>query len=260
MKHPIFTILPVFLIAAIVLVLLPAQAGAQSWELKGTVYDISQRKPLEAVTVLSTSGKGTLTDSLGHYRIRVTEKDSIYFSYQNRVTTKYPVAKFEDITQFNTALHVRTYSLPMVTIMPRDYRIDSLRNRREYEKYFGWEKPNPLNSINIGPTAVGMDPNVIINMFRFKRNRQLASLQQRLLQDEQDRYIDYRFSKKYVKELTHLEGDALNAFMKKYRPPYDFVLLTNDIELGYYIQQSYRKENGQLPSDVLIYQLGTIPQ
>ncbi|MGL6068815.1 MAG: hypothetical protein ACRC0I_08645, partial [Sediminibacterium sp.] len=40
-------------------------ARAQFITVSGTVYDISARRPLEAVAVQSTSGRGTITDSLG---------------------------------------------------------------------------------------------------------------------------------------------------------------------------------------------------
>lgn len=234
-----------------------SQLAAQTtWELRGTVYDISQQTPVELVTVLTTSGRGTMTDSMGRYKILVSETDSVYFSYQNRVTGKYPVAKFEDPGQFNMSLHVHVFSLPNVTVYGRRYQTDSLINRQQYAKYFNFSKPNPLKSINVGPTGVGMDPNEIINMFRFKRNRQLAELQKRLVEDEQDKYVEYRFNKAFVKKLTLLDGEELKAFMNKYRPPYDYVVLTNELEMGYYIQQCYRKEKGQLPSGVILYQMG----
>jgi hypothetical protein len=104
-----------------------------------------------------------------------------------------------------------------------------------------------------------MDPNEIINMFRFKRNRQLAALQARLIQEEQDKYVDFRFNRKFVKKVTNLADQALVKFMYKYRPPYDFVAIVNDLELGYYIQQCYKKEMGQLPPGVDIYLLGIDP-
>ncbi|TAD84479.1 MAG: hypothetical protein EAY75_13025 [Bacteroidetes bacterium] len=230
--------------------------GQQRWELTGTVYDKSQRNIIDGVTVQTTSGRGTATDSLGRYRIIVSNTDSVYFSYQNRVTGKYPVTSFEDPTQFNMSIHINVFALPNVTVRARNYRMDSLSNRQDYAKYFNYSKPNPLTSINVGPTGVGMDPNAIINMFRFKRNRQLQSLQKHLLEDEQSRYIDFRFNKNFVKELTNLSGDQLKMFMRKYRPPYDFVVLTNNLELGYYIQQCYRKDKGQLPQGLLIYSLG----
>jgi hypothetical protein len=232
-------------------------AIGQTWELKGRVYDISQITPVESVTVLTTSGRGTMTDTLGRYSILVHQGDSVYFSYQNRVTGRYPVAKMEDQTQFNMSLHVHVYNvLPNVTVRGNTYKTDSLINRREYAKYFNFNKPNPLNSINVGPTGVGMDPNEIINMFRFKRNRQIKELQERLMRDEQEKYVDHRFNRAFIKKLTRLDGEELKNFAAKYKPPYDFLVLTNELELGYYIQQCYKKEKGELPTGVVIYQMG----
>jgi hypothetical protein len=229
---------------------------AQDVEVKGVIYDFSQKNPLEAVSVMSTSGTGTITDVYGRYSIWVRATDSLFFSYQGRETGKYPVLKMEDVRQFNMALHVQVYALPNVIVRPPNYQMDSLMNRMEYAKYFDYNKPNPLKSINVGPTGVGMDPNEIINMFRFKRNRALASLQNRLITEEQDKYIDFRFNKKFVTELTGMQGEELTLFMRKYRPPYDFVAITNQLEFGYYIQQCYKKEKGILPANVPLYDLG----
>jgi cell division protein FtsI/penicillin-binding protein 2 len=244
---------PILLACFILLSL--AGALAQTWNLKGTVYDVSAKTPMESVTVLTTSGKGTMTDSMGRYTIMVSESDSVFFSYQNKMTPKYAVAKMEDPTQFNMSLHVYVYSLPNVTVRGRSYRMDSLMNRQQYAKYFNFSKPNPLKSVNVANGGVGMDPNEIINMFRFKRNRQLAELSERLQREEQDKYVDFRFNKAFIRKLTLLDGDDLKRFMEKYRPPYDYAVLTNELEMGYYIQQCYRKEKGQLPSGVLLYQM-----
>ena len=233
-------------------------AIAQNIEVKGVVYDISQKTPLEGVSVLATNGNGTATDEFGRYKLWVRPTDSLSFSYQGRETAKYPVLRMEDYTQFNMALHVYVHSLPNVIVRPPNYRMDSLQNRLDYAKYFGYKKPNPISSINVSPTGVGMDPNEIINMFRFKRNRQLASLQRRLIQEEEDKYIDFRFNAKFITDLTGLKGEELKLFMRKYRPPYDFVVITNNLELGYYVQQCYKKEKGLLPPGLPIYNLGPI--
>ena len=231
---------------------------AQNIEVKGVVYDISQKTPLEGVSVMATNGTGTATDEFGRYTIWVRPTDSLSFSYQGRETAKYPILKMEDYTQFNMALHVYVHALPNVIVRPPNYRMDSIQNRLDYAKYFDYKKPNPFGSINVSPTGVGMDPNEIINLFRFKRNRQLASLQRRLIMEEEDKYIDFRFSARFVAEITGLKDEELKLFMRKYRPPYDFVVITNTLELGYYIQQCYKKEKGLLPPGVPIYNLGPI--
>jgi hypothetical protein len=93
-----------------------AAIGQQLMEIKGTVYDISRRNPMESVTVMATNGQATMTDTLGHYKILVRITDSVFFSYQNKVTGKYPVASMQDPNQFNMALHVQTNNLPPVTV------------------------------------------------------------------------------------------------------------------------------------------------
>src|SRR5678815_289035 len=88
----------------------------------GRVYDISKYRPLEAVSVLTTSGSGTVSDSLGNYTIIVRENDSIWFSYLNRPTPKYPVRSIMNYQNFEISLHVNSTELKEVKIMPRNYR------------------------------------------------------------------------------------------------------------------------------------------
>lgn len=55
-------------------------------------------------------------------------------------------------------------------------------------------------------------------MFRFKRNRSIESFQRRLLIEEEDKYISYRFNKALVRRLTQLDGAVLDSFMLAFRP------------------------------------------
>ena len=86
------------------------------------MYDSSRIYPLEAVTVLSTSGKGAFTNSMGGYEIDVREKDSVWFSYLGKPTMKFSVLKMTDPLHFDIALHINVTVLKGVTVMPRDYR------------------------------------------------------------------------------------------------------------------------------------------
>lgn len=209
----------------------------------GTVYDISARKPLEAVAVLSTSGRGTITDSTGKYILTVRTTDSIWFSLLNKATVKYPVDTIRNLESFNIMIHIHAADLPEVTVRNKNYRLDSLQNRRENAKYFDFKKPgirlssNP--GYNPGGVTVGLDLDELINMFRFRRNRNLEALQQRLLQQEQDKYIDHRFTKLMVRKLTKLQWPDLDTFMIRYRPSYEMLQRLNDLELGYYIERCY---------------------
>ena len=223
-------------------------AQGQTYFIKGVVYDSSRNYPLELVSVMATSGNGTVTNAEGYYEIRVTEKDSIWFSYLNKPTIKFPVLKISNPMQFDISLQVSVPVLKEVKVFPRNYKLDSIRNRQEYAKVFNYQKPGlKLVTPQYG-AGVGFDLNELINVFRFRRNKSMLSFQQRLLQEEQEKFIDYRFNKALVRRLTLLEGAELDRFMQVYRPSYLFTKYSGDYEFRYYIKQSlYRYKRGLPP-------------
>ena len=218
---------------------------AQSVTISGVVYDISGRRPIESVVVHANSNQA-ITDSLGRYIITIKAKDSLWFSLFGKNTNKYPIDTIEDPRNFNIMIHVTGVDLPEVKVRNSYYRLDSLQNRMDYAKYFNYQAPGLKLSNNqqlFGPggLTVGLDLDEIINMFRFKRNRNLQFLQKRLLSQEQEKYVNYRFTKRFVQKITHLEGANLSSFMEYCKPSYEVLGLLNDLELGYYIQQKYNQ-------------------
>ncbi|HEX5150318.1 MAG TPA: hypothetical protein VFW07_02655 [Parafilimonas sp.] len=219
---------------------------AYNQAISGTISDYFSKKPLDAVTIQTTSGRHAISDSLGRYVISVNRNDSIWFSYLNKQTMKYVVDTITHPQNFDIALYVDARWLPEVRVQTKDYKLDSIENRQTYAKAFNYRKPglrfsqNPTTSSYVpGSVTAALDLDEIINAFRFKRNRQLAAFQQRLIQDEQDKYIDHRYTKYLGKKLTGLNGKELDDFMNFYRPSYEQVLMMNDLELGYYIEQCY---------------------
>jgi len=221
------------------------KASAQLVTVSGTVYDISAKRPLEAVAVYSSSGRGTITDSLGRYSLTLRMKDSIWFSLIGKATVKFPVDTISNLEAFNVMIHVRSTELPEVKVRNNYYRYDSIQNRKDYAKIFDFKKPtlrlssNP--NYNPGGLSVGFDLDEIINMFRTKHNRSILTLQKRLLDQEQEKYVNNRYSKQFVRKITKLQSPELDTFMIRYRPEYEIVRLLNDLELGYYIQQSFER-------------------
>lgn len=222
----------------------------QSYLIKGVVYDSTRNYPLELVSVLSTAGTGTVTNAEGYYEIRVTERDSIWFSYLNKPTVKFPVLKIANPMQFDISLQVSVPVLKEVKVFPRNYKLDSIRNRQDYAKVFNYQKPGLKIVTPQYGAGVGLDLDELINMFRFRRNKSMLAFQQRLLLEEQEKFIDYRFNKAMVRRLTLLEGAELDRFMKTFRPSYLFTKLSGDYEFRLYIKQSlYRFKRGLPPPD-----------
>ncbi len=239
--------LQIFLFSIFFLCIKVTPACAQ-YKIRGTVYDSTRTYPVGFVSVLSTSGKGTMTNAFGEYEIDVAEKDSIWFSYLNKPTVKFPVLKITTPLSFDISIQVNVPVLNEVKIRPRNYRQDSLQNRADYEKIFNYKKPGLSVVTPQYGVGAGFDVNEIINAFRFRRNRNLRSFQDRLLAQEQEKYVDHKFNKAVVRRLTALTGNELDSFMHMYRPPYLFAVISSDYDFQKYIKDSYERfKKGLLP-------------
>jgi hypothetical protein len=213
---------------------------AGQYKVKGTVYDSSRLYTLEAVTVLSTGGKGAFTDSNGNYEIDVAEKDSIWFSYLGKPTVKYPVLKMTDPQNFDIALHINVTVLKGVTVRPRNYRLDSLQNLIDYAKIFNYERPGLKVTGGGAPgVGIGFDLDEIIRVFQFRRNKNMLKFQERLIEQEHDKFIDHRFNKQLVRRMTNLTDTELDSFMVAYRPTYEFAATASDYEFNSYIKKCF---------------------
>ena len=165
---------------------------------------------MPGVSVVSTSGQGTMTDSTGQYRLRVSRKDLISFSYLGKATVKFPIRNIDPNSPMDISIAVAVDSLPLVVVRPKAYRYDSMENRDEYRKIFDYE-PDYLAS---GAGGVGINLDML---FGARRNRQMLALQARLIEEEQDKYVDYRFNRPLVRRITGLDPPALDLFMRMYR-------------------------------------------
>ena len=204
-------------------------------EINGTVFDKSRLFTMPGVSVLSNSGVGTQTDSAGRYRIRLPLDDSIYFSYLGRHTAKIAVRRLAPNYPLNMSLAVTVDSLPIVVVKPKPYRYDSLENRDEYRRVFDYSPDYVVGGSSNGP-GVGLNLDMIFNA---RKNRQMLALQRRLVEEEHDKYVDYRFNRNLVKRITGLQRPLLDTFMHLYRPSYEFMRsFENDYDYYKYIKES----------------------
>lgn len=215
--------------------------------ISGTVYDKSKINYVENVRVVSSSGIFAITDSLGKYSIPVTDADSLSFVYNNKPTQQFAVKTIANPAQFDISIHLTIngkYSvLKEVIVYSKSYKQDSIENRQAYAEVFQYQKPGLSTSVTPGG-GVGADVNELINIFRFRRNKNLKAFQQRLQLQEEEKYIDYRFNKLFVKRVTGLLSPELDTFMVWYRPSYFFVSQANEISFNQYILDAlYRYKN-----------------
>ena len=216
-----------------------AQTHVEQMMVRGTVLDISQKIPLSDVSVDSKFGAHTRTDSVGNYQIIVFETDSIFFSYLGKRSPWFAVKTIQVPLSFDVALHVYAPDLPPIYITKESYHEDSLKNRKEYQKIFDYRNPRLGTTMNPDDAGagVGFDLDAIVDMFHFAYNKRQKGYQQFFEWEEHEKYVDYRFSKNLIKKLTDIKDTQVDAFIRQYRPTYEFVEGKNDFEMGQYIQK-----------------------
>ena len=97
-----------------------AAPAAAQYKIKGTVYDSTRTYAIPSVSVLTSSGRGTVTNNMGDYEIEVAESDSIWFSYLNKPTVKFPVLKITSPHSFDISLQINVPVLKEVRIRQRN--------------------------------------------------------------------------------------------------------------------------------------------
>ncbi|MGI8580660.1 MAG: carboxypeptidase-like regulatory domain-containing protein [Chitinophagaceae bacterium] len=218
--------------------------------ISGTVYDSTKLYVVPGVIVKSTGGGGTITDSLGRYHINTAEKDSISFYYANKPTQKFPVKSISNYNDFDISLQVRVFEkyklLKEVKIFTKNYRQDSAENRLTYSKIFDYQKPGLRSNFTPG-TPPGLDINELINIFRFRRNKQNLAFQKRLMEEEEDKYVNYKFNNTLLKRVTGLTGILLDKYKITYKPSYEFIITATELEFYEYILNTadrFKKQEG----------------
>jgi hypothetical protein len=243
------------LIFALIIVFLPFSILAQQRTLSGKVIDASSHLP---VIYANVSGPGTsaITNYNGYFSLTgLSSKDSIRVSAIGFRVYKfaYSEAKNDTITVY---LHESSIMLGNVNVKARgNYKRDSLALRKQYADVFNYKAPNfadifstvdpyvyTLPTYNTGDNATMI---VNVNLLTLadlltKKKAPTTKLQQTLLEDEADKYVDQHFSPSRIVEMTGLRGDSLKSFIFMYRPTVQQTKKMNDYQMGLYIKKSYQ--------------------
>ncbi len=221
------------------------------------MYDSTRMIAIPSVKVSSTKGEVTFTDSVGRYAIPVQINDTIFFTYRGKSTTLFPVKNIRYTAGFDIALQVRVQdkyqTLKEVVVIGKTYKQDSLENREYYSRVFNFDR----GGMRISETGTmggtpGLDLGSMIQMFQFRKNKSIKKFQNRLIEEEENKFIDHKFNKQLIQQLTKLSGRDLEKFMIAYRPPYEFVVSSEEYEfLKYILDASKYFKEGILPEDFI---------
>lgn len=225
--------------------------------IRGTVFDSTGTYPVQFVSVQSTLGTGTITDANGDYHIAVSTKDSIWFSYLNKPTRKFPVKTINSLYPFNISLQTFVTIMPGVKARVKDFKRDSIQNRKDYAKVFDYERPG-LKVSSLSDGTVGFDLDAIIQSFQFRKNKRMQAFHDRLISQEQEAFIKHRFSKALVRRVTTADNDSIiTQFIEIYLPSFLFATTASDYVFHKYVKDSYDRYKMGLPPTSLWLQGAT---
>ena len=185
---------------------------------------ITKKGNTEIITGATISNKTrqahNISDMGGNYRIAAIVGDTVIFSSAGYLPDTAIIKATDIATGLYISLAPNFVALPSVTVNENAYQADSIKRREEYA--FILDKKHPVKLLN--EKREGDAPGLNFSPIGYfsTREKQKRKLKKRLLQQEEDYYIDYKFSADRVSQLSGLKGDSLKIFMKVYRPSYKF--------------------------------------
>lgn len=226
-------------------------------DLKGTIKDKHSGEILIGVSI-KVASRSTYSDSYGNFILSgIKLGDKITFSSIGYREEKYIV---DNSNLDNLVIYMKqtTILLDEVKINSfRNYKADSLKFREEFAKTFNYSKPkfkdifisknyssnvprHPNQASNSTASLISVDVLSVISMLGKNRTPQ-SKLQQKLIKEEEEQYLDNTFSKRKVQNLTGLKGDSLQTFMQLYRPNIDAAKYMSEYDIILYIKKCYHE-------------------
>jgi hypothetical protein len=214
-------------------------ADAQQF-LTGKVYVKGSTDTLISVSIHNiTAQRYDLSDEDGSYRVQATPGDHITFSSVGHRTDTITVTASMLTASYLVYLEIKAQTLATVRVGEfSNYQLDSLDRRKDYAWVYDHGNTPRVVKERQGD-GVGVQLNVFRNASAAAKNRE--RLEKRLQKEEQDYYVDFRYNKDYVAKITHLQGDSLRSFMKKYRPSYDYCRKAAMVDILVYINDCYKQ-------------------
>jgi len=228
-----------YVLYSLILLLGMGITGNAQQFLTGKVYVKGSSDTLISVSIHNiTTQRYDLSDEDGSYRIQAAPGDHIAFSSVGHKTDTLTVTASILTAFYPVYLEIKPQTLATARVEYNNYQLDSMDRRLEYAWVYDHGSERRFEHDRNGD-GVGVQMNIFRNTSTEAKQRE--RLQKRLQREEQDYYVDFRYNKDYVAKITHLQGDSLKTFMKKYRPSYDYCRKAAMVDILVYINDCYKQ-------------------
>ena len=221
------------------LLLLFSCEGFSQQSFMGKIHKKGSSDLLTSVSIQNYSRKKyNLSDLGGNFRIQAGQGDTVLFTSAGYKPDTVVVSAYMLAEPFDIYMepHVVTLAAVQVGSMS-NYQMDSIERWKDYEWVLPKAKIKLMDRERHGDgVGISLSPQIHTD-----EDRQKARLKKRLDEEEQDFYVNFRFSREYVVRLTRFQGDSLQQFMKIYRPTYAFCRDASSQDMLLYVNDSMKK-------------------
>ncbi len=194
--------------------------------------------------LISVKQNRTISNNLGLFDLPAAKPgDTLRVFSMGFVSAVLPLTGIKDYLR--VTLYVKSLPLKQVDIMgSRSYRQDSVRTRREFDRQFNYKHPTVADAFGGGylprgpGELIGVNPITLFKALTYKHSN-AYKLQQHLLADECETFIDSKFNARIVTVAVPAHGDTLTNFLRYYRPALDFARKASVYDMLMYVKKSY---------------------
>ncbi len=205
--------------------------------MKGRIYDKDSDSALVSVTIFNLSRKlYALSTRDGDYAIVAQEGDKVVFTSVGYKPDTVKVMNYMIDAGYDVTMALKNSMLRNVDVHARNYQADSLRRREEYAAFYNQpknkivSKQGPQNGVGMAFSPIGF----------FSRKAKDKKVGKKLQYEEEQDFVNYTFSRRYVEKMTGLRGDSLETFMILYRPSYEFCRSANSEDMLNYVNEKLK--------------------
>ncbi len=227
-----------FLLSLLVCLNITQKCAAQSYWIKGTVIDSETAQPINSVNITRNDNSVvSVTNNDGYFEFFLngppSNTDTIVFSRIGFAKAKLTTLALKTVS--NIKLEPISKTLDDVVINAKKSN-DSLKTRKEYQEDFEYKKAKVTDAIGF----LSLNVDILYNSLS-KQNKRKDKFRKILISDEQEDYVDRRFSQSLVSKTTGLDGETLKQFKGMYRPTYNVLVKFSDYDLVTYIKNCFQK-------------------
>jgi hypothetical protein len=185
-----------------------------------------------------TLSKFNVSDAGGNYKIAAAVNDTLIFSSAGFFPDTIIVNSIMMSSLYDVLMTQKVVVLPTAIIDENNYQLDSLKRREDYYDFY----KSPVTKLASGSTPE-KGFGIVFSPLTFfsSKEKQKRKLRKRLAEQEEEYYIDYRFSKKYIADLTGLKNDSLVLFIARYRASYKFCRKSSRQDMLFYVSNCMKK-------------------